>query len=92
MAVEPRGTSTGQVLLVAVAVVAVLALIGWSFGLFGSGEVAETTTYEADAVDRSGGELIVPDPADSGVAVDLPETPMTPAPVEESPAPGAAGE
>lgn len=44
-------------------------------------------TYEADATDQSGGELIVTDPSETGVAVDLPETPMTPVPAEETPAP-----
>jgi hypothetical protein len=83
----PTGNGTSKVLLIAVAAVAVLALIGWSFGLFGGGQVEESTTYEADAIDESGGELIVPDPADTGIAVELPETPMTPVPPEESPAP-----
>jgi len=45
------------------------------------GEEAEPA-YEADATDESGGELIVTDPEETGVAVDLPETPMTPVPPE----------
>lgn len=44
-------------------------------------------TYEADATDQSGGDLIVTDESETGVPVDLPDTPMTPAPAEESAAP-----
>jgi hypothetical protein len=40
-------------------------------------QAQEDTTYEADAVDESGGDLVVV-PEGEGVAVDLPETPMTP--------------
>lgn len=40
-------------------------------------QAQDDTTYEADAVDESGGDLVVV-PEDEGVAVDLPETPMTP--------------
>jgi hypothetical protein len=50
------------------------------------GEEAEPA-YEAGATDEGGGELIVTDPAETGVAVDLPETPMTPVPPEDSPSP-----
>lgn len=84
MADELRGTSTGQVLLISVVVVVVLALAAWALGLFESG--TGETTYQVDAEDRSGGELIATDPSQSGVAVDVPETPMTPAPPAESPA------
>ncbi len=82
------GTSTGQVLLISVVVVLVLALAAWAMGLFenGTGE----TTYRVEAQDRSGGELIVTDPSEAGVAVDLPQTPMTPVPQSESPAPTTA--
>jgi hypothetical protein len=45
------------------------------------GEEAEPT-YEAGVTDEGGGELIVTDPSETGVAVDLPETPMTPVPPE----------
>lgn len=37
----------------------------------------EEPTYEADATDESGGELIVSDADAEGVEVDLPETEMT---------------
>lgn len=51
----------------------------------GDPEVTEPT-YEADAIDEGGGELIVTDPAETGVPVELPETPMTPVPPEGGPA------
>lgn len=85
MADELKGTSTGQVLLIAVIVVLVLALAAWALGLFKGSD--GKTAYTVDAQDRSGGELIVA-PSDSGVAVDLPKTTMTPVP-SESPAPAA---
>ncbi|GAB5348478.1 hypothetical protein [Alteriqipengyuania sp. 357] len=43
----------------------------------------EEKTYEVDATDESGGELIVADENPEGVAVDLPETEMTNVPPEE---------
>jgi hypothetical protein len=85
MADDLKGISTGQVLLISVIVVLVLALVAWALGLFESG--GGETTYVVGAEDRSGGQLIVPNPSESGVAVDLPETPMTPVPQSESPAP-----
>lgn len=52
----------------------------------------EEPTYEADAEDLSGGELIVSE-ATPGIPVDLPETPMTPVPEGEAgAAPDAAAE
>ncbi|MGX7896447.1 hypothetical protein [Tsuneonella sp. HG222] len=42
-----------------------------------SDSAEEEPTYEADAVDESGGDLIVRDADEPGVAVDVPETPMT---------------
>ncbi|MBB3034090.1 hypothetical protein [Alteriqipengyuania lutimaris] len=47
-----------------------------------SGE-AEEETYEVDATDESGGELIVADEEAQGVPVDVPETEMTNVPPEE---------
>ncbi|MEW9854976.1 hypothetical protein [Novosphingobium sp. M1R2S20] len=53
----------------------------------------EEKTYEADATDVSGGELIVTDANSPGVPVDVPEVPMTnvspesPEAGETSPAP-----
>ena len=47
------------------------------------GETEEETTYEADAVDLSGGELQVADPDPDAVPVDLPETEMTNAPPQD---------
>ena len=47
----------------------------------GSGEEAEPT-YEAGVTDEGGGELIVTDPEETGIPVDLPDTPMTPVPPE----------
>lgn len=43
----------------------------------------EETTYEVDATDESGGELIVADEDAQGVPVDVPETEMTNVPPEE---------
>lgn len=51
---------------------------------------AEEPTYEADAEDLSGGELVVSPEDPDAVAVDLPETPMTPAPEEAMAGDGAA--
>ncbi|MET1757073.1 hypothetical protein ABVV53_16655 [Novosphingobium sp. RD2P27] len=42
----------------------------------------EETTYEADATDVSGGELIVTEATSPGVPVDVPDTPMTNVPPE----------
>lgn len=42
----------------------------------------EAPTYEAGVTDVGGGELIVTEETPGAVAVDLPETPMTPVPVE----------
>ena len=59
-----------------------LAAAGLAFSLAACGE-REEPTYEADAEDLSGGELIVSE-ATPGVPVDLPETPMTPVPEGEA--------
>ena len=88
MADDLKGTSTGQVLLISVIVVLVLGVVAWALGMFETPE--GKTTYTVGAEDRSGGELIVPNPSESGVAVDLPETTMTPVPPAESPAPSPA--
>jgi len=52
----------------------------------------EAPTYEADAEDLSGGELIVNPEDPAAVDVDLPETEMTPVPegAEEAPVEDAA--
>ena len=42
----------------------------------------EKKTYEADVEDVGGGELIVTQEDPDAVPVDLPETPMTPVPVD----------
>lgn len=61
-----------------------------AFGLTACAE--EATEYEADAVDESGGELIVEDADAPGVDVELPETPMTNVPAEEAAAEDAPAE
>ncbi|MCB2089280.1 MAG: hypothetical protein H6918_00345 [Sphingomonadaceae bacterium] len=48
---------------------------------------AEEPTYEADATDESGGELIVSDVDPAAVPVDVPETEMTPVAPEGEEAP-----
>lgn len=51
----------------------------------------EKPTYEADVSDVGGGQLIVTEQTPGAVKVDLPETPMTPVPVESAtPAPSTA--
>ena len=53
-----------------------------------SGQDEADATYEAGVKDESGGELIVSTPDPNAVPVRLPETPMTPVPVDTaSPAP-----
>ncbi|HWK40633.1 MAG TPA: hypothetical protein VNR60_01760 [Croceibacterium sp.] len=82
MADESGAAGSGRALVIALVVVVLLALIAWGAGLFDSGK---ETTYVAGAEDVGGGELIVTEPTDTGVAVDLPETPMTPVPTVSSP-------
>jgi hypothetical protein len=81
MADEPQAKSTSRWLLILAAVVVVLLLL-WQFGMFGTGQEDVAPTYEADATDASGGELIVRDPDPAEVQVDEPDTPMTPVPAE----------
>ena len=47
-----------------------------AFALSACGE-AEDTTYEVDATDEGGGELIVTEEVPGAVEVDTPDTPMT---------------
>lgn len=53
---------------------------------------ADEKTYEADATDQSGGELIVADEDPAAVPVDTPDTAMTPAPTDEAAQPAAMPE
>lgn len=85
MADEPQAKSTSRWLLILAAVAIVLLLL-WQFGMFGTGQEDVEPTYEAGVTDASGGELIVRDPAPEEVQVDEPDTPMTPVPAE-SPSP-----
>jgi hypothetical protein len=48
---------------------------------------SEEASYEADATDESGGELIVTDEDPDAVPVDVPETEMTPVAEEGAEAP-----
>ena len=48
---------------------------------------AEDTTYEVDATDEGGGELIVADQQPEAVEVDTPDTPMTNVPEEDAEVP-----
>ncbi|MGY8972097.1 MAG: hypothetical protein ACKVGV_00495 [Sphingomonadales bacterium] len=52
-----------------------------AFALSACGE-AEDTTYEVDATDEGGGELIVTEEVPGAVEVDTPDTPMTNVPEE----------
>jgi hypothetical protein len=74
------GTGSSRTWLLIVALV-VVAAIAWLL-ISRSGE-SEEPTYEAGMTDESGGELIVTDPQETGVPVDLPETPMTNVPAEQ---------
>jgi hypothetical protein len=88
MAEDPGGTTTGRTLLiaaVAIALLALLALLAWSFGLFGTGQEGADTYVAEDVVDEGSGEMIVTDPTETGVTVDLPDAPMTPVPPEQTP-------
>lgn len=63
---------------------AYLALpLGAALALAACGQEQETT-YEADATDLGGGELIVTEEDPDAVPVDTPDTPMTNAPEETS--------
>jgi hypothetical protein len=89
MADEPEANPTAKWLLI-IAVIAVILLLLWQFGMFGTGQEDVEPTYEAGVTDVGGGELIVRDPAPGEVQVDEPDTPMTPVPAESpSPAPTA---
>lgn len=64
-----------------------------ALALAACGGQPEETTYEADAEDVSGGELIVTEQDPDAVPVDTPDTPMTNVPEgAETPAPAAAAE
>lgn len=53
------------------------------------GKAEDAATYEPDVTDESAGNLIASEVDPSAVPVDLPETPMTPVPTEESAMPDA---
>ena len=55
-----------------------------ALALAACGQDDSEATYEAGVEDAGGGELIVTDADQPGVAVELPETPMTPVPVESA--------
>ena len=71
---DERGPGMARVLLLIVALVVVAGIV-WML-LARSGEPVETT-YETDVQDLSGGELIVTDPTETGVPVDVPDVEMT---------------
>jgi len=54
-----------------------------AFALSACGQ-AEDTTYEVDATDEGGGELIVTEQQPDAVEVDTPDTPMTNVPDESA--------
>lgn len=92
MADEPQAKSTSKWLLI-VAAVALILLLLWQFGMFGTGQEDVEPTYEAGVTDVGGGELIVSDEDPDAVPVDVPDTPMTNVPPgEESPTPTPAPE
>ena len=63
-----------------------------SFGLAACGGEPEETTYEADATDVGGGELIVTEEDPAAVPVDTPDTPMTNVPAEDAAAEETPGD
>lgn len=86
MADEPIGSSSRTWLLI----VALIAVVVIAWMLLSRAGDSEEPAYEAGVVDESGGELIVSDPEETGVPVDLPETEMTNVPADqpaEEPAP-----
>lgn len=52
----------------------------------------QETTYEADATDLGGGELIVTEEEPDAVPVDIPDTPMTNVPDDTAGDTGEAGD
>ena len=58
--------------------------LGAALALAACGGEAQEPTYEADAEDMSGGELIVTEEDPEAVPVDLPETEMTNVPDKET--------
>ena len=54
-----------------------------AFALTACGGEPEETQLETDIVDEGGGELIVTEEDPNAIPVELPETPMTPVPVDE---------
>lgn len=75
------GTGGSRTWLLIVAVL-VIAVVAWLM-ISRSGE-REEPTYEAGVTDESGGELIVTDPDETGVPIELPETPMTNVPAGQA--------
>ena len=80
MADDPIGSSSRTWLLIVALIVVVV--IAWM--LLSRGGESEEPAYEAGVTDQSGGELIVTDPEETGVPVDLPEAEMTNVPAEEA--------
>ena len=66
--------------------------LGAALALAACGGEPEEKTYEADAEDLSGGELIVTEKDPDAVPVDLPDTPMTNVPDESVPDEGVPEE
>ena len=88
MADEPIGSSSRTWLLI----VALIAVVVIAWMLLSRAGDSEEPAYEAGVTDESGGELIVSDPEETGLPVDLPETEMTNVPAEQpagEPAPPA---
>ena len=88
MADAPTGNSTRLLLMLAAALVVVVVVIWMLAGAGGSDAADEDAAYEAGVEDVSGGELIVTDPEEPAVDVDLPDTAMTPVPADEAAAAG----
>lgn len=84
---------SGRHWLLILGALAILLLLLWQFGMFGTGQEEADPTYEAGVTDASGGDLIVSDPEAGGVPVDVPDTPMTNVPPgQETPGPSPAPE
>lgn len=90
MADRSKGYRGTRMILTIIAVLAVLALVGWQMGYFADGtDERKRTDYTVDVVDESGGELIVTDPEDPRIeGLTLPETAMTPARPDTEASPG----
>lgn len=73
---DPAGKPPGSRLWVILVALLIVLLAIWYLNPFGTPDDMERVIV-TDVEDRSGGELIVTEPQEDAVEVQLPETPMT---------------